>query len=629
MEDKNIINFDQCVHGYDHGHKMLNSSVQLPKETLNMLLKMSDASISGFSASSLPYITGFPLNEIGAYVLSKTWPAPELERPGCVWTQSIIIDFSDLAQISDLSCLLDLFKKPRVDNFNSYGIGIGFNNAEVDNKNYSCNTKEMASILSSIYKSPVENVIFPRGESAEKIILMIWSQQWPKLRRSFSFRTLVPASSNNYTFDIGFSNSSRYDFLLDSTEQASWVITATKDLNEQKSKLKEFLWFYGPYCSKPRESYCFLVKLYNAMNNKNVEEGLSDAMYLMIDWKGIPSQLLFKMLSTALFFLEENKSSNLFISVSDVMSKLRINEDSPSSLVDIFIGIMNQQSAKKILNFIRECNSDYLKRELYRKIPISKLILIFDKIDSNEVLNVRPDIFFTKDYWNKINKIPESVYEFFDNDNNDLKSLVNAVGGSKNYSYINELIYVGGAKVVKILLENMAISYRNDKLINIIVNHKECLQKSFYDLYDVNLDLLCFISVNVDKGYFNHSSLEDDWAYVVSRTNEKINISQFDLAVFLFKRAFNKNSIQTERLIRLSLDLIIEALKNDNVTYMQWREILEVIPEMKWWEWDKCEHVLNSVINLLLDKRIYLNHNTNITSSFELKERVMKLYKSR
>lgn len=627
MDDKNIINFDQCVHGYDHGHKMLSSSSQLPKETLNMLLKMSDASISGFGASFSPYITGYPLTEIGAYALSKTWPAPELERPGCVWTQTIIIDFSDLAQIMNMSILLELFEKPSRDNLNNFSRSITFDNSQTRFKNDLYVKEDMATILSSIYKHPAENVILPIVNHVDIIIMEIWSQQWPKLRRSFSFRTLVPVSSNSYSFDIGFNNSNKYH-LIESNEISKWIISATGDLYEKNTKLKKFLWFYGPYCSKPKESYSLLVNLHNSLNSDNEEEGLSEAIYSVLDWKEVPSKLLFKVVSSSLFFLEKKYNPTLFFSVSNVMSKLRFNGENSNSLLDIFIDIMNKQSPKVILSFIEVCNSDYLIYQLYREMPISKLILIFNKVDHNKVIEVRPEIFFTRDYWNNSKVIPNSAYSIIDMDKNSLKSVVNAVAGSKNFNHINSFISTGGSKVTTVLLESMKDSYRDDNLINIVVNHKEYLQKSFYDLKNISLDLLCSLCVRVNKEYFNYSEVEDDWAYAVSNSIGKLNLSQFDLSIFLFKRAFSKSTPETEKLIRLSLDQVIDAIMNDNITYKQWQELFEVIPVMKWWEWDKCEHVLKSVILLLLDKRIYLDHKTNITSSFELKERVMKLYKS-
>ena len=47
------------------------------------------------------YLTGFPLGEEGAYALIRTWPAPEVERPGSVWSHVLLIDFSELARVTE------------------------------------------------------------------------------------------------------------------------------------------------------------------------------------------------------------------------------------------------------------------------------------------------------------------------------------------------------------------------------------------------------------------------------------------------------------------------------------------------------------------------------------------------
>ena len=47
--------------------------------------------------------------------LSKTWAAPEISRPGCIWTHSLFISFTELAQIEDPRILLQLFVRPTDD----------------------------------------------------------------------------------------------------------------------------------------------------------------------------------------------------------------------------------------------------------------------------------------------------------------------------------------------------------------------------------------------------------------------------------------------------------------------------------------------------------------------------------
>ena len=48
------------------------------------------------------YITTYYLEDSGYYVIAKSWYAQEMERPGCVWTQSLLIPLTDLPPTFDI-----------------------------------------------------------------------------------------------------------------------------------------------------------------------------------------------------------------------------------------------------------------------------------------------------------------------------------------------------------------------------------------------------------------------------------------------------------------------------------------------------------------------------------------------
>ena len=87
----------QALHGYSDGHRQLALSTTLKLNDQKRLLALSDISGPGADLSPEGYLTGYPLTESGLFALGRTWPAPEMSRPGCVWTHTLLIDFSDLA----------------------------------------------------------------------------------------------------------------------------------------------------------------------------------------------------------------------------------------------------------------------------------------------------------------------------------------------------------------------------------------------------------------------------------------------------------------------------------------------------------------------------------------------------
>lgn len=116
----------QMLHGYLQGHNLITSSKKLEIEDMDLMKRLSDW--TGY----LPhddegYLTMYPLSSNNnLYVIAKTWYASEMKRPGCVWTHSIIIDLADLVAGFNFIDLLNLFVRPRDNNYENYSKAINY-----------------------------------------------------------------------------------------------------------------------------------------------------------------------------------------------------------------------------------------------------------------------------------------------------------------------------------------------------------------------------------------------------------------------------------------------------------------------------------------------------------------------
>lgn len=92
-----VLIIHQAIFGYSNGHHLISSSISFESKTLNTLEKASDLAGSSYFEEFDGYLTGYLLSEENIYVISKTWFANEMPRPGCVWTQMLFIplDISD------------------------------------------------------------------------------------------------------------------------------------------------------------------------------------------------------------------------------------------------------------------------------------------------------------------------------------------------------------------------------------------------------------------------------------------------------------------------------------------------------------------------------------------------------
>lgn len=112
---------EQTLHGYNKGHGLLASSFPMrPTDDSSLMSILSDW--TGFRAESGEdsYMTFYPLEQGKKYAFAKTWYAPEMERPGCVWTHTLILDLENLDRNFDFRVLKEFFHRPLIDRYEEY-----------------------------------------------------------------------------------------------------------------------------------------------------------------------------------------------------------------------------------------------------------------------------------------------------------------------------------------------------------------------------------------------------------------------------------------------------------------------------------------------------------------------------
>jgi hypothetical protein len=177
----------QALHGYSSGHRLLQCSIQLPDDVARVMLRMSDLSGSNVVAGFDEYLTGYPLESTGMYALAKTWYAREMARPGCVWTHTLFLSQKDL-EAASLAPLVNAFKRPLSKSaFESYSKPLEVTTGE----STAPSAADLSWFIESFYTVKPAPLLIPAKTAAEfePMLLAAWSQQWPSLRRVFSFCT--------------------------------------------------------------------------------------------------------------------------------------------------------------------------------------------------------------------------------------------------------------------------------------------------------------------------------------------------------------------------------------------------------------------------------------------------------
>lgn len=195
----------QTLHGYSSGHQLLGSSIELSREHARVLTMQSDLSGTTIVPEFDGYLSGFPLAGSGYYVLSRTWYAYEQNRPGCVWTHSLLVSQDDVGDFPLLEAKDTLFHRP--DSIN------------IDNHDYESELSISANETIEVFVSPQFEEVVEQffGEATSPVILSAtsskeyedavataWLLQWANLKykSSFSLGSLSNRTLSNASFGL-------------------------------------------------------------------------------------------------------------------------------------------------------------------------------------------------------------------------------------------------------------------------------------------------------------------------------------------------------------------------------------------------------------------------------------------
>ena len=259
---------EQCLFGYEDGHRLLASSIPLGIEAA-ALTELSDLAPSTVFGRSEGYWTGVPAPGISCYVLMRTWPAPEMSRPGCVWTHALLFKPSLLEQVGNLSALRRFSARPSsIGDREQYSRALSVP-VPIDDGVGGLPAAAISlvpALLGSLYGRANGTVSVDEPGDLDDPLFAIWSQQWPRLRRNFRFQTAATResrSSGGARFDVTVilrDSAARPTAALEA--EGSWLSAAASDaLEDTGGDLRRFLWRYGADVRKQRGSFKPLVEV--------------------------------------------------------------------------------------------------------------------------------------------------------------------------------------------------------------------------------------------------------------------------------------------------------------------------------------------------------------------------------
>lgn len=610
------IKVDQTLHGYSEGHRLIEGSVKLQQPDARTMLVLSDASGSGSRIPADGYLTGYPLAEAGKYVLARTWAAPEMSRPGCVWTHSLLIDFPDLARLGSADELLEIFQRPS-------GIGgRGFaNQLEIELTRMPTtvpthNLSRAGRWAGALYGKPKGRIIGEReGQRDDELVVALWMQQWPRLRRAFRFCSFSTDDRSTATevFDLQLVEGSRSSrskvpgaVLASSVTPGHWIQTLLDDLEMPSgSGLRRFLRDVGSDVTNGRAAMVPLIQLFEALY-PNADPGRLSVAVSDLEQLGpgqgrrgraaaaraifakpdITDQRLFD------FALEQVRSDKNLLGVDTAVVGEALLRWRP----DVLVAELDQADPlRSVVNTaLAEATADELTG-VVANVPGTIAV----------VIAARPDILELPSFWRVASidapRLISSLRMEPERASRIVRAMVHAGRDDCAWLAVDRF---GTESVVAALssLDANAIRSRAD-WVRAFARRTDDVASLMAKGILSHRPLLFVLTDVMDPDAVPNSVGTDPWVTAVERTRTSDDQASEDLlATFLFNRARGWRSRSAGRLFFLSVQRIHKAIAEARLSDAAWRLVSSKIPSSMGRDWDRCERLRHAVVDNFLDR---------------------------
>lgn len=621
----------QALFGYSNGHHLLSSSIEFDSTELKILEPLSD-----FSGNILPedfdgYIMGYNLRSKNCYVLSKTWYAKEMQRPGCVWTQILLFPYDlEEAQLRNID-FEKCFERPNINDTNwkeKYTKPIVFKNEHSFLVNDSDNTEDIFSynLLSLLLKDSTPIVITEKQ-------CEIYNIAFYNLIKTFGFGFFDDISfctgsfvnrkynGNYFSIQIVPQNLSKSNWRV---KEKNRIINREEvfnslllnDFNYEKSNIyhaKEFILSLDDVKLTRKTLNFGLSYTKNFISNVDftIKSIMNSAKQCFDDLKTI--QNIAEKTFYSLFFnkeIDKNKFLDFCstdIDIKDWEAKI-IEQDLPQfinhllnrddliiyrvceDLLKVEVNRLGEETLKSIaLSFIPD-NLDYFINNSYG--TIDTFISLNWKLALNEKVwkqtyDVQCDVLKTIK-----TKVDGSC-------NEDLivsKNLLFTIFNTSEESIVDRIYYTFGKDSIRVFFEWANGTSDMKKIKNWVPICKYDFVSTISEVTNIHSTEVFSMVINTIDPYDKDAQMISvkTWnqlfvEYCKETSNHKCDklFAQFILPIIL-----QSEKIFPEEIISYAFTTVHKLLAEDKMEYNKWEKLALLLPEVAWHKrWDKCKRL--------------------------------------
>ncbi len=623
---KGRLKLHQALHGYAEGHRQLACSMPLKPRDAKAMLVLSDTSGSGVRIDAEGYLTGYPLAEAGVYALARTWPAPEMSRPGCVWTHSLLIDFAELAALDSLTELLSAFRRPQPDSYSEYGKPIEVDCSMTPPRIDEADTLSVRKIIGTLYGKPKARIISSRPESSDidALVTVLWSQQWPRLRRAFRFCTFAATdrSTESASFDLQLlprgnqAIRTRFPKAVEADSVSAggdWLDEAITDLVQPRTDgLRHFLRRIGGDVAGGRAAFPALCRLYRLIEGFASEpDALGEAVALVQDEFGAAQARTARTIVALAALPQAERLSE--IEFSYLLDHLDFLE---SAALESGSGTLGRALLRRRPAALRSMlEADGARRAIAEGALLSakqpellSAIRLAPEL-ARPVLQRRPDLATDPAAWSQELAIEADAFDVLKQAEQRQPILLAMMTAGRT-----DLADRAAREVDSLdVLLALSIGLRSERLPQgdgerwlRAIAQPNTVARLFASPEAQPRKLLVLVARVLGPDDILNDYGEDPWLTAIRRADGNVpEPDETHLRAFLLARSLGWRSRNQAELAQFGFEHMHAAAAVNRVPDESWRSLDPRLPRsMFWFDWDRCQRLRAGVVNLFVDRQL-------------------------
>ena len=607
------VQIDQALHGYAGGHRLIASSSKLHEADARTMLVLSDASTVRFSDPTHGILTGYPLTKSSKYVLARTWPAPEMPRPGCVWTHSLLIGFADLATISNVLSLLGLFRRP---NSQPNGYDVSLRAEGVRHLPEGLDDPRAPGLLNALYLEPISKVELSVSHPVadEALILAAWMQQWPRLRRAFRFCSLVGAdrsiSSDAFDLQMTTALSPGTGPTIPDAQLAgggpvdSSLNEAACDLR-RPGDLRAFLRLVGGDVPRGRAAMAPLCRLHDTLERADRGQMSYGVALDALEALGVnQARAARRLVADHAIANIANVDDRTFQFILDDALAAESEPDAP--IVDTVGDALWKRSPTEFVAALEDQGRlGFVANRAVRTLPVGSLA---ERVEQEpdialRISLARPDVTQHSAFWR--NRLV------------DVAAIL-AQMDAPSPAVLGAILSAGRADAVRVVIHRFGVSETlvavNARLHDETIDLRAWLDALVADptilagvlaTGKLSRPLVVSFSRRVRPDDVPNDYGDDPWVIAAHAAGSVSSTDEAIFSAFLMARALGRRSRSKAALFQMAFGRVHASLADGSMPYDGWSIINQMLPwPLPWGEWDRCARLKEAVVESFIDNEL-------------------------